>query len=229
MNEYNTIKSKENYNKKIHFRNNNNLRSSIKIFNGKYLKSGNTDVKEKKLRQIKIKIKSFNLPYSVLITFIYLLFGHFFIPINIYLIESNLRKSYLILTSIILIIIPFFFIQILFNIILLIFYIKMVGYKIFLYEFYYNIKMKKSLYKISLITFNAYHVLVVLFLGTFMKIINALKDFSYRYNLGMYILGIISGLIILPLHIIINPFLLFYAIKKNKNNIKILKEYIYNI
>ena len=112
----------------------------------------------------------------------------------------------------------------------------MVGYKLFLTEFYYNIKMKKKIYKINIITYNAYHILVVLFLGTFRIIIKTLKK-SFGYNkLCTYIIGIILGLIILPLHIIINPFILFYVIKnyknyknKEKNYIRLLKEYIFYI
>ena len=182
--------------------------------------------KEEKLP--KNKIKNFNIFHSILITFIYLIFGHFFIPVNIYLIESNMEKSNLILISIILIIIPFFFIQIFFNLVLLIFYIKIFGYKSFLSEFYYNIKMKKNIYNINLISYNAYHILAVLFLGTFWKIIKFLENKKF-----IYIIGIIFGLIILPLHIIINPILLFKAIKNNKKyksrRILRLKEYINDI
>jgi len=161
------------------------------------------------------------------------MFGHFFIPVNIYLIESSIRKNFLVLASIILIIIPYFFIQIFFNLILLILYLKKIGYKLFLTEFYHNIKIKISIYKISLITYSVYHILVVLFLGTFWKIIKTMIQF-YGKKLFIFILGTILGLIILPLHIIINPFLLFYAIKKNKKyeineEIKMLKTYIYDI
>jgi len=183
----------------------------------------------------KNKTKNFNLFHSILITFIYIIFGHFFIPINIYLIESYIKESFLILASIILIIIPFFFIQIIFNLILLIIYVKKIGYKLFLTEFYYNIKMKVSIYRINLITYKAYHILAVLFLGTFWKILKTLAKF-YGKKLFIFILGIILSLIILPLHIIINPLLLFYAVKKikykkNKENgeIKLLKAYIYDI
>jgi len=150
-----------------------------------------------------------------------LIFGHFFIAVNIYLLESNKEKNSLILSSIILINIPFFFIQIIFNLILLIFYLKMIGYKLFLTEFYYNIKIEKkikSLYKISLITYNTYHKLVILFLGTFWKILKILIKLYGKNNLFLSIFGIILGLIILPLHIIINPFVLYYAIKNNNNN-----------
>ena len=201
-----------------------NLRISIK-------ESINIIKEEEKFS--KIKIKNFNLLYSIVIAFIYSMFGHFFIIVNIYLIESSIRKSFLVLASIILIIIPYFFIQIFFNLILLILYLKKIRYKIFLTEFYYNIKMKVNIYKIGLITYNFYHILVVLFLGTFWKIIETMTKF-YGKKLFIYILGAILSLIILPLHIIINPFLLFYAIKKykknkNKNEITLLKTYIYNI
>ena len=107
----------------------------------------------------------------------------------------------------------------------------MVGYKLFLTEFYYNIKMEKKFYHICLMTYNAYHILVVLFLGTFRRIIKKLISCTGN-KLFIYIIGIILGLIILPLHIIINPFLLFYIIKNNKKNeiydFK-LKEYIFDI
>ena len=196
--------------------------------------------KEKFKKQGKIKeekpyettIINFNISHSILITFIYLIFGHFFIPINIYLIEANLEKSTLILTSIILINIPFFFIQIIINLILMTFYIKIIGYKLFLTEFYKIIKMKKKIYKMSFITYNAYHILVVLFLGTFRIIIKSLQQ-CYENKIFDYILGFILGLMLLPLHIIINPFLLYYAIKNNKkkeeNEFKLLYEYIYDI
>jgi len=178
------------------------------------------------------KAEDYNLPFSILIIIIYLIFGHFFIPINIYLKERNLKKSALIITSIILINIPFFFIQIFFNLILLAFFIKIRGYKSFLSDFYCNIKMEKKIININFITYNAYHILAVLFLATFWKIIKTFIKLSGNKNF-IYIIGFIIGLIILPLHIIINPFLLIKAIKKNKENteneFKPLKEYIYEI
>jgi hypothetical protein len=222
--------SKENENEH-HYDEDDSAVSREKINKKKEKKNNN-----KKEEFPEIKIKNFNLPISILITFIYLIFGHFFIPINIYLLESNKEKSTLILSYIILIIIPFFFIQIIFNLVLLIFYIKLTGYKLFLTQFYYNIKMeimkKRSLYKINLITYNVYHILVALFLGTFWKIVKILIKLYGKKNLFISIFGIIFGMIILPLHIIINPFLLFYAFKKQNNNNKEkkkLKTYIYNI
>ena len=87
----------------------------------------------------------------------------------------------------------------------------MIEYKSFLTEFYYNIIMKKNIYKICLTSYNAYHILVVLFLGTFRKIIKTLQDLYENKNIiFIYILGFILGLMTLPLHIIINPFLLFF-------------------
>ena len=195
------------------------------------LKKPNNIEKEKNKEEkfFVTKTKNFNISNSILITFIYLIFGHFFIPINIYLIESNLEKSYLILTSIILINIPFFFIQIIFNLVLMAFYIIMIGYKLFLTEFYFIIKIEKNIYQIGLITYNAYHILAVLFLGTFRIMIKTFQDFlKNKKNIFIYILGFIFGLMILPLHIIINPILLFIAIKNNKD-FKLLKEYIYDI
>ena len=215
---------------------NNNLNESVNEINHlgeqgskeKILKISN---KNKEKHQ-KDKTKNFNIPNSILITFIYLIFGHFFIPANIYLIEKNLEKSFLILTSIILIIIPFFFIQIIFNLILLIFYIKINGYKPFLSEFYYNIKMKKDIYKINLIDYNAYHILVFLFLATFCKIIKTFQK-AYGNKIFINIIGFILGLMILPLHLIINPFLLYDIIKKDKkegkNDFNLLKQYIYDL
>ena len=189
----------------------------------KFKKQGK--IKEEK--PYETKIINFNISHSILITFIYLIFGHFFIPINIYLIETTLEKSTLILTSIILINIPFFFIQIIINLILMAYYIKMIGYELFLTEFYYIIKIEKKIYQIGLITYNAYHILVVLFLGTFRIIIKTLQE-CYENKIFDYILGIILGLMILPLHIIINPFVLYYAIKKRKD-FKLLNEYIFDI
>ena len=88
--------------------------------------------------------------------------------------------------------------------------------------------MEKNIYKINLISYNTYNILVVLFLGTFWKIINCFKNKKF-----IYIVGIIFGLIILPLHIIINPILLFKAIKNNKKyksrRILRLKAYINDI
>jgi hypothetical protein len=88
--------------------------------------------------------------------------------------------------------------------------------------------MKKNIYNINLISYNAYHILAVLFLGTFWKIIKFLENKKF-----IYIVGIIFGLIILPLHIIINPILLFKAIKNNKKyksrRILKLKAYINDI
>ena len=188
----------------------------------------------------KVEPISFNLYYSILITFIYLIFGHFFVPINIYLHEKKKPKSILIIISIILIIIPFFFIQIIFNLILYILYKKryiingVCEYSSFLSEFYKMIKMKEDIYQLGLTTFNVYHILAVLFLGTFWKIIKTLT-ILYGKKLFIFIFGFILGFIILPLHIIINPILLFYAIKKNKKKeiekgeIKLLKAYIYDL
>ena len=134
----------------------------------------------------------------------------------------------------------------------------MIGYKLFLTEFYYIIKMKIKIYNIGLITYNAYHILVVLFLGTFRIIIKTFQDYNKnknenksenkndnkndgedentndnKNNIYYYLLGFILGLIFLPLHIIINPILLFIVIKKykklKKKTIKLLKEYIYDI
>jgi len=232
-------KNTKDINKKSYFYDNNIQNSSSNINNFNKIDDENEKDNSKEIMKKTennedkevTKTKNFNISHSILITFIYLIFGHFFIPANIYLIESNLEKSYLILTSIILIIIPFFFIQIIFNLILMIFYLKMIGYKLFLTQFYYSIKMKKKLYKISLITYNVYHILAVLFLGTFRIIIKTLKE-CYDNKIFAYILGFILGLILLPLHIIINPILLFIAIKENKKkkkDFKLLKEYIYDI
>ena len=105
----------------------------------------------------------------------------------------------------------------------------MIGYKLFLTEFYFIIKIEKNIYQIGLITYNAYHILAVLFLGTFRIMIKTFQDFlKNKKNIFIYILGFIFGLMILPLHIIINPILLFIAIKNNKD-FKLLKEYIYDI
>ena len=88
--------------------------------------------------------------------------------------------------------------------------------------------MEKNIYNINLISYNAYHILAVLFLGTFWKIIKFLENKKF-----IYIIGIIFGLIILPLHIIINPILLFKAIKNDqkykRTALRMLKAYIYEI
>jgi hypothetical protein len=182
------------------------------------------------------KIHNFAFTYIILITFIYIFFGHFFILINICL--QNLRKNYLSFILIFLIIayleIPFFFYQFYANLILLNIYLYKNGFKSFILHFYDIIKMKFQNNIFHAIVYNVHCILVILIFGTFILTKKLLYKKKASIYIFMAILGILVDLLILPLHIIINPFILCYIVKtkkyddkNNENYYKKFYNYIY--
>jgi len=87
------------------------------------------------------------------------------------------------------------------------------------FDFFYDYIIYKidRLHEIILFT---YYLLLFLFLGSFLEAVYIIcYIFKYRSKklvIPFLILGIILSLIILPLHIVINPILLIYIFIKNK-------------
>ena len=161
---------------------------------------------------------------------IYIFFGHFLIIINNCI--KNLYKKYIYFIFFFLIIayiiIPFFCYQFYINLALLNIYLYKKGFKLFISQFSDIIKIKSEAIKYFAITITAYHIFIILFFGTFIYTKNLLlksKNFIYLF---ITILGFIVDLIILPLHIIINPVILCYVINTNKYDEKEKEKENYN-
>ena len=173
------------------------------------------------------KIHNFTFSYLILIIFIYIFFGHFFILINICF--QNLSKNYFRIILIFLIIayleIPFFFYQFYTNLILLNIYLYKIGFKSFISHFSDIIKMKFQKNNFHAIAINAYYIFVILIFGTFIFTKKLLYKKKSSFYILMAILGIIVDLLILPLHIIINPFILRYIAKTKKYDDKMDENY----
>ena len=85
--------------------------------------------------------------------------------------------------------------------------------------------MKFQKNNFHVIIYNAYYIFVILIFGTFIhtkKLLYKKKNSNYIF---MIILGIIVDLIILPLHIILNPLILRSIAKTNKYDDKINENY----
>ena len=160
------------------------------------------------------KIYSFNRSQRVLIIFIYIFFGHIFIPINIFL---QKKKHKIIILSFFIFQIPYFFIQFLFNILMIFIYAIKDNLESFISEFYNNIKIQyKVKYKFHLITIYTYYIILMLFTGTYFEVLFILKNIIKTNNKLFFIIGFIFSLLIIPFHIIINPIILLLIGINNK-------------
>ena len=160
------------------------------------------------------EIMNFKKSKKILMLFIYIFFGHIFISGNIYL--QNWKHK-IILLSIFLIEIPYFFIQIIINILMLFIYIFKESFNSFIYQFYYNVRFNKNkFHRFHKITNSIYYLIIVLFMGTFLfatdLFIKCFNNKGKRKKIIFFILGYFLTFIISPLHIIINPFLFLYFI-----------------
>ena len=174
-------------------------------------------------------IYSFNLLQKILLLFIYILFGHFFIPSNIFL--QKFKHKFIVI-SFLIFEIPYFFIQIFINISMIFIYFSRVNTNAFFYQFYNNIKINfNEKYKFHDITIFIYYVLFILFFGTFLKVISFLINKIETNKIIIYISGVTISLLIFPLHIIINPILLFFIAHISKYNsekiLKNIKKFVY--
>jgi hypothetical protein len=183
-------------------------------FNGK---NENKNKNEKKNSQLSIS-------YKVLLTIIYILFGHCFIFTNNFL--EIIKKDYYKLPFLC-IIIPYFFVQILINILLFFPYIFKDGFDLFLSEFCFIIKFKYNNLDQFPIHF-AYYSAKILFLGTFLRLIKLLCTFLNTKNTFIILIGILLGLAFLPFHIIINIIMLIYFIYRKGYDIRQADSYFTN-
>ena len=155
-----------------------------------------------------IKNSQLSISYKVLLTIFYILFGHCFILTNRFL--KIIKKDYYKLPFLF-IIIPYFFIQIYINILLLFPYIFK-GFNSFLSEFFYIIKFKyNNLDHFHSITDFSYYSAEILFLGTFLLLIKLISKLLHKKNIFIILFGIILGIAFLPFHIIINIIMLIFA------------------
>ena len=209
---------------KDNYKNKKNLQKNITLdveednsesrFNGK---NENKNKNEKKNSQLSIS-------YKVLLTIIYILFGHCFIFTNNFL--EIIKKDYYKLPFLC-IIIPYFFVQILINILLFFPYIFKDGFDLFLSEFCFIIKFKYNNIDQFPIHF-AYYSAKILFLGTFLRLIKLLCTFLNTKNTFIILIGILLGLSFLPFHIIINIIMLIYFIYRKGYDIRQADSYFTN-
>jgi len=166
---------------------------------------------EKNKKKDKKEIQNFHLSisYKILLTIIYILFGHCFILTNSFL-KKFIKKDYYKLPFLF-IIIPYFFIQIYINILLLFPYIFK-GLDSFLSEFFYIIKFKyNNLEDFLSITDFSYYSAEILFLGTFLLLIKLISKLLHKKNIFIILFGILLGIAFLPFHIIINIIMLIFV------------------
>ena len=173
--------------------------------------------KNKKKNKNEIKNSQLSISYKILLTIIYILFGHCFILTNIFL--EIIKKDYYKLPFLF-IIIPYFFIQILINILLFFPYLFK-GFDSFLSEFWYIIKFKyNNMEHFLSITNFSYYSAEILFLGTFLFLIKLISKLLHKKNIFSILSGIILGLVFLPFHIIINLIMLIFAFCHDEYNPK---------
>ena len=167
------------------------------------------------------EVYNFDFPQKLLIIFIYIFFGHIFIPTNIFLKIKNSKCS---LITFLIYEIPYFFIQFLFNIFMIFIYVFKFNLNSFIFEFYNNIKINyKNKYIIHDTTIYTYYIFLILFSGTYLGVFFILKKIVKANNNISYIIGFIFSFLIIPLHIIINPIILILiTINSNFNSKKIL-------
>ena len=100
--------------------------------------------------------------------FIYILFGHLFILGNIY---SQKGNKLIILITIFLFGIPYFFLQIIINIIMLFPYIIKESFNSFIYQFYYNVMFNRNkFHRFHKITKTAINLGIILFIGIYIGV-----------------------------------------------------------
>jgi cation transport ATPase len=163
---------------KDNYKNKNNSKKNIALdvaennSESRFNKNENKNKNEKKNYQLSIS-------YKVLLTIIYILFGHCFIFSNNFL--EIIKKDYYKLPFLF-IIIPYFFIQILINILLFFPYLFK-GFDSFLSEFCYIIKFKyNNMEHFLSITNFSYYSAEILFLGTFLFLIKLISKLLHKKN-----------------------------------------------
>ena len=173
--------------------------------------------KNKKKNKNEIKVYQLSISYKILLTITYILFGHCFIFITIFM--EIIKKDFYKL-SFLFIIIPYFFIQIYINIILLFPYIFK-GFDFFLSEFYFITKFKYNNLKHFLsIRYFSYYSVEILFFGTFLLLIKLISKLLHKKNEFIILSGIFLGLVFLPFHIIINIIMLLFVFCNDEYNPK---------
>ena len=175
--------------------------------------------KDKNIYKIKSQL---SISYKILLTIIYFLFGHCFIFTNNFL--EIIKKDYYKL-SFLIILIPYFFLQILINILLFFPYKFKDGLDPFLSEFFYIIRFKYN--NLEHFPFHfAYYSAEILFLGTFFGLRKLLIKLLNKKNTFIILFGIIVGIAFLPFHIIVNIIMLIYAFCSDGYDIKKMKIFL---
>jgi len=202
------------------FDNNSNISDRSENNNNFYRNNLNNSVENKKYFYCECDYKCKEIFETIILLYLYIFFGHIIISKKLYF---QAWKNYFVLFSILLFELTFFFLQVYINILMLFPYLFKVGFDFF-YDYIVD-KIDRS-HEITLFT---YYLLLFLFLGSFLEVVYIIcYIFKYRSKklvIPFLILGIILSLIILPLHIVINPILLIYIfIKNNFNSNDILLE-----
>ena len=207
---------------KDNYKNKKNLQKNITL--DIYDENSDNRVKEENENKNEKKSSQLSISYKILLTIIYFLFGHCLIFTNNFL--EIIKKDYYKL-SFLLIVVPYFFIQILINILLFFPYIFKDGFYSFLSEFCYIIKFKYS--NLDQFPFHfAFYSAQILFLGTFLGLIKILCKLLNKKNTFITFFGILLGIAFFPFHIIINIIMLIYFFYKDGYDIKQVDFYLTN-
>ena len=135
-----------------------------------------------------------------------------------------IKKDYYKL-SFLIIIIPYFFLQILINILLFFPYKFKDGLDPFLSEFFYILKFKYN--NLEQFPFHfAYYSAEILFLITFLGLRKLLIKLLNKKNTFIILFGIIVGIAFLPLHIIVNIIILIYSFCSDGYDIEKMKIFL---
>ena len=219
--------------------NNNNIDSSFVLSREIIRKENSASSENETIRKINInknhfgnnKNKYIDIYQKIWINLVYFLFGHILITINIF--YQNMKNEFL-LTAILLYQLPFFFIQIIINIIMFFIYIIKDSFNSFLKQFYDNIKIKNNIKcQFYYITEYTYYVFAFLLLATYCLIIKS-KDKIYNIDKNLYcVLGIAVAICFCPLLIFVNLSLLLYIVYRHKGDsveifLKIKKKLTFN-
>ena len=166
------------------------------------------------------EILNLNKSRKISMIFVYIFFGHFIISGNIFL--QNWSNK-IVLVTIFLIEIPFFFLQILINILMLIPYIMKEKFNSFIYQFYYNVRFKEDkLHRFHQTTKSIYYIILIMSMGSFIGALNAFfkySNFTKKKKIALSIVVIFITFILSPLHLISNTYFLLYFILHNKCNL----------